>query len=1009
MKKIFLIALFIFCILNNKNTILAQGEGVYVNDLFLDKTEYNEKEIIKGSVRIFNNSDSRESDVYIQTFISTSLDNQTIESDFQYGKNIYLESKSNNVFNFEHVLNTELNTKADLVVVVYSKDGTFLNQIQKPINIKSEKNKKILTLNNFNIEVDGKNFFPQQGPTVKKDGDIFINFKIDKVGIKGLSVKPKIELYNRTTFNNKPVETIMLDDIVIVLDSNKEYRLKLPTNINPLVYAGVLTFENAEYYIPSSYFRYILEGSIGTILNINTSSLDAKKGEKIKVNIEYAGMPLNITNEEAFDFNSINDQPVDFDTSVPEGVDISSMSSEEVAKFFYDQIEKDSTGNASNTQNVAVKKTATIKLSIFDRKNNLIGEGQTQINLSEASTTAVDVDISKTVSGFIVKAEMVDEEGNVLSKYETNLPSEKELKNVYSKNKDIDLIYMILIAFLPIIFIFIIMFYRKKINKKVSTTTLLFLIALTPLLLISQKAEAFTTEFAPSANSSQNFKLNSFISPQPTGVKMYQPGEDFTLQVNASYVACDNAGFNNNLFGPSDDWWNFNLNGIYEAADWQQGTNKQRFRGPRQTVIQWFNVLFYYGDTWGPRVLPRLASFWTGSGSIGGVQRHPVGVNNFLGTSVSGFMNNNVQGKGGKYLWSTGSWGNGYYNAGGHERSSNYNITAGTYKMPTTPGKHRFYIMLQNQARGNTSTFRIYSQEVCVAGAGVCPGESALVCPNLEGNFIEFGSTIRKQTLGGDYIDTNYTKNSQGQCVDNTATSTTVTSTSTTDDISCGCTNQNMICYNRTTDTFISNEYDSPQCSLSLTCLVSNSSDPSVSDVRLIASPLNGANIDYYKDNQKLSSNLFTINKTESQQTVPVYIIDNRRELTTVRRADATCNIPGINDIVSINQATTTSASTSITLIKRPKLTVNKGGVCNISWDIQNMPTGTSCTVVSVGENTLSPANPSIVLNDEGSGFGAVSVDPLNSNQKITVNCTGPSVNLSESVTCRINPEIREN
>ena len=139
MKKIFLISIFIFCIFSNKNTILAQDEGVYVNDLFIDKIEYNEKEIIKGSVRIFNNSTSRESDIYIQTFISTSLDNQIIESDFQYGKNIYLESKSNKVFNFEHILNTELNSKADFIVTVYSKDGTFLNQIQKPIIIKSKK------------------------------------------------------------------------------------------------------------------------------------------------------------------------------------------------------------------------------------------------------------------------------------------------------------------------------------------------------------------------------------------------------------------------------------------------------------------------------------------------------------------------------------------------------------------------------------------------------------------------------------------------------------------------------------------------------------------------------------------------------------------------------------------------------------------------------------------------------------------------------------------------------
>ncbi len=992
MKKIFLISIFIFCIFSNKNTILAQDEGVYVNDLFIDKIEYNEKEIIKGSVRIFNNSTSRESDIYIQTFISTSLDNQIIESDFQYGKNIYLESKSNKVFNFEHILNTELNSKADFIVTVYSKDGTFLNQIQKPIIIKSKKNKKNLTLNNFNIEAEGKNFFPQQGPTVKKDGNIFIKFKIDKIGIKGLTVKPKIELYNRTTLNNKPLETIILDDIE--LDSNKEYRLKLPTNINPLVYAGVLTFENLEYYIPSSYFRYILEGNIGTILNINTSSLDAKKGEKIKVNIEYAGIPLNITNEDFFDINAVNDQTDDFDTSEPEGVDISSMSSEEVAKFFYDQIEKDSTENASNTQNTAVNKTAMIKLSIFDRKNNIIGEGQTQINLSAASTTAIEVDISKTVSGFIIKAEMVDEEGDILSRYETNLPSEKELENTYLGEYSIRITYIILLSLLPIIFI-IIIFFRKKINKKVPKSTLLFLIALTPLFLISQKVEAFTTELAPQANSSQNFKLNSFISPQPSDVRIYQPGEDFTLQVNASYVACNNAGFNNNLFGPSDDWWNFNLNGIYDAHIWQQVTSRN-FRSVRYTTIQWINVLFYSGDTWGPRVLPRLASFWTAISSIGGVQSHPEVIKGPYKTyPQTGFTNTNVQGKSGKYLWASSAWGNGYYNAGGHERSSNYNINAGTYKMPTTPGKHKFYIMLQNQARGNTSTFRIYSQEVCVAGAGVCPGEITSVCPNLEGDYIKFGNIIRKKTLDGDYIDTNYIKNPEGQCVNNIETPPA-------DEIECGCNSQNMVCFNKTTNETVSNEKDSKECKLFLSCSVSDNNSPSVSNVILIASPLNGATIEYYKDNQKIITNSFTINKTTSKQTIPVNIIDKSRDSNTLRTVNTTCIIPAIDDIGSQNSA-------SIILNKEPNVIVDKGGKCVVSWDIENMPNDTSCDVVSIGENILTPTNPIINLDPiNGSNSGFVSVDNLKTNHKITVNCRGPGVNLSSSTICRISPEISE-
>ena len=175
-----------------------------------------------------------------------------------------------------------------------------------------------------------------------------------------------------------------------------------------------------------------------------------------------------------------------------------------------------------------------------------------------------------------------------------------------------------------------------------------------------------------------------------------------------------------------------------------------------------------------------------------------------------------------------------------------------------------------------------------------------------------------------------------------------------------------------------------------------------MSNVILIASPLNGATIEYYKDNQKILDNLFTINKTTSRQTIPVNIIDKSRDSNTIRTVSTTCIIPAINDIRSQNSA-------SIILNKEPNVIVDKGGKCVVSWDIENMPNDTSCDVVSIGENILTPTNPIINLDPiNGSNSGFVSVDNLKTNHKITVNCRGPGVNLSSSTICRISPEISE-
>jgi len=124
-------------------------------------------------------------------------------------------------------------------------------------------------------------------------------------------------------------------------------------------------------------------------------------------------------------------------------------------------------------------------------------------------------------------------------------------------------------------------------------------------------------------------------------------------------------------------------------------------------------------------------------------------------------------------------------------------------------------------------------------------------------------------------------------------------------------------------------------------------------------------------------------------QPISVFLRDSDGETST-----ASCNItPGSAPIVPGVPAT-------------PSVSLTKGGRCNLSWDIQGMPEGTTCKLTGLGVSQ-------VISLIAGSGTGSLNLSAgLTSNQKYVISCNytevGVAKTLSDSTICRIDSEVEE-
>jgi len=527
-KKIFPIFFTLAIFLLSTISVSAQSYEIYVSDIKTEKPTYEVGETIKGEFSVSNLSDTPQSDIYYTVssgvYIKESLSIESSKAPSISLGPIYVKAQSKDVVPFTYILPRSLTGNSAIEITVTLKDGTVVGQADNIINIIGNPTMESASVIGSALKISDFDTIigPHIGPTVYEDESISLNFFITPT-TKPYSVTPILNLYDRTDTSGIPQKTITLDSITTSVDGT-QHTIELPTDLDPLVYYGVISFDSKEIEIARLDFRYIIAGPIATIRNITTETLKLKKEQEFNVLVTYGGQP-------------------------------------------YDELRPEKQLTLAST---------TITVVAKNEEGETIAESTQPLDLQNSSRTIeLFMKAENSAKELTFSATIKNQDGMILDEYTTQLPTQENVKNQesYTQNKTMQSITFVSIAVLFIILLIVLFLKRKHQVLNVPLAILVLGSLLSVGTLLYKDASAWGTSYeyrAPVAVGGKLFQLVSVNSPLPPKIKIYEPGEAFKLSVNANYGDCTNGSqyFFGYMYKEGVKWWN-------ETPVIQDTTNKQ--------------------------------------------------------------------------------------------------------------------------------------------------------------------------------------------------------------------------------------------------------------------------------------------------------------------------------------------------------------------------------------------------------------------------------------------------
>lgn len=641
-------------------------------------------------------------------------------------------------------------------------------------------------------------------------------------------------------------------------------------------------------------------------------------------------------------------------------------------------------------------------IKAINEKGELIDEINQPIDLySDSRSISLNMKSKIKASSIILNAFLKDKNGKILSEYRLELPNNEKVKNQYSYIKHKNQYMYIYLFVIYILLLLIILKINKNRLSKLRKIILIIILSIIFIFLSFKDIKAWTMEGGHIYTAENLFKLTSVISPLPPEIKTYEPDEVFDLSISASYGDCTNSSqyFYAYMYNPSIEWW--------KEIPIFKVTN------------DWYGDYIYNKKYWNDLVLASKAmELFTSSG---------------LSNKLGGVNGNKTicQSSGG--VWAGGIC---IFNKYDDKRFS----FSKTYKAPKTPGFHKIYFsmfQIGDDKGGNGindgTQNALYSQNICVRGAGVCPNEDialpiiTLYVDKITSNQANINwtyqdknnlpqkdyqiqistdvnfsniinsltsydnssndiSSIRSVVLNNLNASTTYYVRLKVSNTDNKWSEfkkTTFVTLSDKVNKTCSCNNtRTLTCVN---EGLITEQKNAVECNFKPFCSYINDND----NVIFTITPINGiGSITYVKDG---------IADVKTDLTPKKYIVKDIGQSQTIK-VDVTDNFDGKNVILNcqnISVSTTTNSE-----INNPSISLNKNNRCDLTWDIKYMPENTTCIL-----NGLYASKDPIPYS------GSFKPKELNSNQRYTIKCFGPNLSseISDSVICRIDPSIREN
>ncbi len=354
-------------ILNDKDLF-----GIRMSEPVFKDRVYNQGDIVNIVIPMSNKTSVDYSDISISAFLMTSKDGSPSQ-EYGYQKNIaevFLPKNSSKEIKIKFKMPDSASANIDtarIEFIAILKTGEVLGSTGRNIKLGAFLDSAVV--NYAFLKVMDTEYTLQQGPTVAKNTAPKIIFELQNNSSANLDLIPKLKVYDMAP-SRPEVGNKEYDMFTIKAGEKKELILDLKDFSKAGVYDGQLYFldSNGKERAPFISSRWIVEGAMATIPNVNINQSKFKQGEMAVVNVEYTGSPVNI------------------ETGLSEDIG-----------------------------------TSTIKMTLTNEKNEVIASSQKDIDLNTLSSI-VNFELPVSFDADSVSVEVVITKGNAeLAKYNTVL------------------------------------------------------------------------------------------------------------------------------------------------------------------------------------------------------------------------------------------------------------------------------------------------------------------------------------------------------------------------------------------------------------------------------------------------------------------------------------------------------------------------------------------------------------------------------------------------------------
>lgn len=283
---------------SDSEAMMSRLPQLYITEISLPKTEFSAGEAVEGEFKLLNAGTVDEPSAYYRIYLSqydkTSPFPVAYLDSLSFGP-IYAKAGEELAVPFSYVIPRSANgDNLGIRIRAFTKTGAPLGWEDKPVKVTGGAG--MLSVTSAYLEVGGKKFQLQNGPTVKAGETPVLNLSV-KGGPEKVALTPSFKIYDRAAIG-QPLMT--KDDsaqkIEIVAGKTVATKVTLPLPEKPGVYVALVEFldDSGISRLPVMEVRYIKEGQILTIQSVSSDQTILEAGEKANITLVFTGTPADI-------------------------------------------------------------------------------------------------------------------------------------------------------------------------------------------------------------------------------------------------------------------------------------------------------------------------------------------------------------------------------------------------------------------------------------------------------------------------------------------------------------------------------------------------------------------------------------------------------------------------------------------------------------------------------------------------------------------------------------------